>query len=301
MVTMAEGGLSVYAFNLRKILNHRVTVLSVTALLACYVLWQAGSLVWKFWLLGNDSSQANVFLPSSAREAEPDSLQDLLRHPVIQSESQLATQGSASADQPRTSLNLKLVGLMYSADTNQARAIIESPEDGARSFSTHERVADKVEIHSIEPDRVILLHAGRQESLLLDPEEANASTPADAENQPDIDPGKSTASAVPRSSSGRVSAKIPKKTEDLMRDFAATPVMEAGELVGFRLNAVRNPELLTEWGIDPDDVITAVNNVPLNSQGKLMVLYDKLRKLRKFDLTLSNGDKLRTITVDLEE
>ena len=77
--------------------------------------------------------------------------------------------------------------------------------------------------------------------------------------------------------------------------------MEAGDLVGFRLDAVRNPQLMNEWGLDPTDVITAVNGVPLNSQGKLMVLYDKLKKQREFKLTLSNGGQERTITVDLEE
>jgi len=300
MVTMAEGGLSVYVFNLRKLLNHRVTVLSVTALLACYVLWQAGSLVWKLWLLGNESPQAATLVPLSSRTAEPDSLQDLLRYPVIQAESKSATQGAASADQPKTSLNLKLVGLMYSADKSQARAIIENPEEGARSYSTHERVADKVEIHSIEPDRVILLHAGRQESLMLDPEQDTTRTAPGAGNQANSDPGQSGASPELQSSAQK-SASTPTKIEDVMRDFSATPVMEAGELVGFRLNAVRNPELMTEWGIAPDDVITAVNGLPLNSQGRIMVLYDKLKKQREFELTLSNGGDKRTVTIDLEE
>lgn len=301
MVTMAEGGLSVHLFNLQKVLNHRVTVLSVTALLACYVLWQTGSLVWKFWLLSNEPPQAAALAPASLRSTERESLQDLLSYPLIHSEVQPATGTSASADQPRTSLNLKLVGLMYSADQNQARAIIESEEDGARSYSTHERVADKVEIHSIEPDRVILLHAGRQESLMLDPEEESSGTGAEAENQGSSDSGSDGASAQVQSSSGRSSGKSSRNIEDVMRDFSATPVMEADELVGFRLNSEQSPALMSEWGIRPDDVITAVNGTPLNSQGRLMVLYDKLKKQREFELTLSNGGKERTITVDLEE
>ena len=77
--------------------------------------------------------------------------------------------------------------------------------------------------------------------------------------------------------------------------------MEEGQLVGFRLAALRNPEIMNEWGIDPDDVITAVNGMPLNSQGRIMVLYDKLRKQREFELTLNSGGNSRTITVDLNE
>jgi general secretion pathway protein C len=288
MVTMAKGGFPFLWLNLRKMLNHRITVVGITALLGVYVLWQAGSLVWKLWLLDNDSPQAAALVPPSPRNTDPESLQNILRYPLIRSESNSTTEGSASIDQPRTSLNLKLVGLMYSADQDQARAIIESEQDGARSYSTHERVADKVEIHSIEPDRVILLHAGRQEALMLDPEDEPSGNQSDTESQPVEDPGGTRAST-------------PRKTADVMRDFSATPVMEDGKLVGFRLEAIRNPQIMNEWGIAPDDVITAVNGMPLNSQGRIMVLYDKLKKQKEFELTLINGGNSRTVTVDLYE
>ena len=84
-----------------------------------------------------------------------------------------------------------------------------------------------------------------------------------------------------------------------MRDFSATPVMEEGELQGFRLNALRNPEIMKEWGINPNDVVTAVNGIPLNSPGRVMVLYDKLKKQREFEITLDNGGISRTISVEL--
>jgi S1-C subfamily serine protease len=58
---------------------------------------------------------------------------------------------------------------------------------------------------------------------------------------------------------------------------------------------------MKEWGIDPDDVITAVNGVPLNTPGRIMVLYDKLKKQREFEITLNNNGHTRTIAVDLNE
>jgi general secretion pathway protein C len=294
MVTMAKVGASPFWFNFRKILDHRVTVLCVTALLAVYVVWQAGSLVWKLWLLDQEPSRAAALVPLPPANAEPESLQDLLRYPLIRSAANPATAGSAPLDRPKTSLNLKLVGLMYSTDQDQARAIIESEKDGARSYSTHERVADKAEIYSIEPDRVILLHAGRQETLMLDPEQNASGARRDDARQRGNGPDENR---VSRQESG----KVPKKTADLMREFSATPVMDQGELVGFRLQAVQNPEIMAAWGIDPDDVITAVNGIPLNSQGKVMVLYDKLKKQKEFELTLNNGGRSRTIMVDLSE
>ncbi len=286
MVTMAKGGLSFLLFNLRKILNHRITVFCITAVLAFFILWQAGSLVWKLWLLNVESPQPSALIPLSPKNTEPESLKNLLRYPLIQSASIASTQGSASTDAPKTSLKLKLVGLVYSTDKNQAYAIIESSKDGARSYAIHERVADKAEIYSIDPDRVILIHAGRQEALILDPEHETSSIQPNTEVQP---------------ASRQNSTNAPKNTAELMRDFSATPVMEKGKLLGFRLKALRNPGIMKEWGIDPNDVITAVNGISLNAPGRVMVLYDKLKKQREFEITLNNAGKSRTITVDLYE
>jgi len=47
-------------------------------------------------------------------------------------------------------------------------------------------------------------------------------------------------------------------------------------------------------------VITAVNGMPLNSQGRIMVLYNKLKKAGEFELTLDNGGNSRTITVEVD-
>jgi len=301
MVTMAKGGLSFLLFNLRKMLNHRITVLCITAVLVLYVSWQAGSLVWKLWLLSDESPQPGVLIPLSLTDTEPESLQNLLRYPLIRSASIPTTQGSAFIDAPKTSLKLKLVGLMYSTDKNQARAIIENQEDGARSFATHERVADNAEIYSIEPDRVILTHAGRQEALMLNPEQKPSGNPIDTGNQSLNDPNKNQVSTESQSESRQNSTNVPKNMDELMRDFAATPVMEKGELLGFRLKALQNPAIMNGWGIGPNDVITAVNGIPLNTPGRVMVLYDKLKKQREFEITLNNGGNSRTITVDLYE
>ena len=301
MVTMAKGGLSFLLFNLRKMLNHRITVLCITAVLTFYVSWQAGSLVWKLWLLNDESPQPRALIPLSSRDTKPESLQDLLRYPLIKSASTLTAQGSSSIDAPKTSLKLKLVGLMYSSDKKQARAIIEDPEDGARSYATHERVADKAEIYSIEPDRVILFHAGRQEALMLDPNLNTSSIQADTGSQPINNPNRNQASTELRPASSQYSKNAPKKSAEVMRDFSAVPVMENGELLGFRLKAVRNPEIMKEWGIGPNDVITAVNGISLNAPGRIMVLYDKLKKQREFEVTLNNGGNSRTVNIDLNE
>jgi len=282
-------------------LNHRNTVLGITTALALLVAWQVGSLVWKLWLLGDESPRAETLAPVSRRVAEPESLQNLLRYPLIRSASIPGAQG-AVIDAPETSLNLKLVGVMYSTDRNEARAIIESPAEGARSFAVREKVADNAEIDSIEPDRVILLHAGRQEALMLDPEQNASGSQAGAAYQPVIDSSSSNPGAVvTQAGSFQPPENVSKDLDDLMRDFSVTPVMEKGILQGFKLKALRNPKIMQEWGIGPDDVVTAVNGIPLNTPGRVMILYDKLKKQREFEITVDNNGDSRTVAVDLTE
>jgi general secretion pathway protein C len=300
---MARGGQSLFQLDLRKMLNHRNTVLGITAALALFVAWQVGSLVWKLWLLGDESPRVETRLATSARSAEPESLQNLLRYPLIHSAS-IPTSEGAAIDAPETSLNLKLVGLMYSTDEKEARAIIETPGDGARSFAVRERVADNAEIDSIGPDRVILMHAGRQEALMLNPDDNPPASQAGAAVQPTNNPGNRQAainSTPSQSTSQQSPAGASKNIDDLMREYSVTPVTENGLLQGFRLKALKNPKIMQELGIGPDDVITAVNGIPLNSPGRIMILYDKLKKQREFEITLDNDGSTRTVAVDLTE
>jgi general secretion pathway protein C len=127
---------------------------------------------------------------------------------------------------------------------------------------------------------------------MLEPENDNA------RSQPEVG---NRASTGLRPASSQDLTNIPKGPAELMREFSAAPVIENGALLGFRLKALRNPNIMKEWGIRPDDVITEVNGIPLNAPDRVMVLYDKLKKQREFEITLNDGDNTRTVTVDLTE
>ena len=146
---------------------------------------------------------------------------------------------------------------------------------------------------------------------MLDPEQNAAGNQAGAAYQPVTGsagnqaaispPGGNAGGAVSQAASFQPPENASKNLDDLMRDFSVTPVMEKGILQGFKLKALRNPKLMQEWGIGPDDVVTAVNGMPLNTPGRVMILYDKLKKQREFEITLDNNGNSRTIAVDLTE
>lgn len=286
-----------FLLNFRNLLNHRATVLGVTAALVIVVAWQAGSLVWKLWSISEEQPAAGPLITASDRSIEPELLQNVLRYPLIKSASIPAVEDAAAINAPETTLNLKLVGLLYSTDKDEARAIIVTPADGARSFATRERVADNAEIYSIEPDRVILTHAGRQEALMLDPDQTTASVQPAAVAQPVSENRVSAAS--PGGLPQTLASGGSKSLDDMMREFSVTPVMEKGVFQGVRLKALKNPKIMEEWGIGPDDVIIAVNGIELNSPGRMMILYDRLKRQREFEVTLDKDGNRRTVAVDL--
>lgn len=75
---------------------------------------------------------------------------------------------SEQAATTRVNTNLLLLGVIYSADKNQAAAIIASQGKEPEVYRINEEVSDGGRLQSIYPDRVLLRRSGRLETLYLD-------------------------------------------------------------------------------------------------------------------------------------
>jgi general secretion pathway protein C len=54
-------------------------------------------------------------------------------------------------------------------------------------------------------------------------------------------------------------------------------------------------------GLRPDDVVTAVNGVPLDSLSRGQELMQRLQGARHIDLTVERGGQTQTLSVDLPQ
>lgn len=96
-----------------------------------------------------------------------------------------------------------------------------------------------------------------------------------------------------------VERRIGEEAPRILAETTLVPVMDAGAVAGFTLTRVPEPSLLTDAGLRAGDVLTRVNDVPIDSLATLMSLWPRLQgesELRA--LVVRNGQPL-TLTVRL--
>ena len=72
---------------------------------------------------------------------------------------------------------------------------------------------------------------------------------------------------------------------------------EGGKVVGYKIRPGRNVEMFNNLGLQADDVVTAVNGVPLSSPGKIMEIYKSMGNATSANLEIRRGGS--TVNLDV--
>ncbi len=223
-----------------------------------------------------------------------------------------ATQGieNNAAD---TQLNLVLRGVLSSNDEKAARAIIATG-DRADVYGIGDAipVGNNVTLAKVLDLRVIINNNGAFESLWMykdDPAaklgSAVANIPAANSNgfanPPYQTPPQVFADRPPRFESpapvaagDAAMAQVGKTLADVV---AMSIYRENGQVVGYKIRPGRNAELFSSLGLQTDDIVTAVNGVPLSSPGKIMEIYKSMGSATSANLEIRRGGG--TVNLDL--
>jgi general secretion pathway protein C len=162
---------------------------------------------------------------------------------------------------PETRLKLTLKGIYHHADPENARAIIAGPGVDEEVYAVGELLPGDATLEGIEPRRVVLAIRGNLEALTF-PELSDTSILGEAPLEPAAPAGAARRINASRLAS-RYLDRIQSDPSALTEIAQAEPVMDQGQLQGFRLSPGRQPSLLRQLGLRPGDVITEVNGVPL--------------------------------------
>lgn len=160
---------------------------------------------------------------------------------------------------PETKLNLTLKGVLAAKPMERASAIIAQGKSGKEDiYSVGDRVPGGVLIKEIHPDYVVLERNGQLETLKLQKISGVAGF-------------ESTTNSVRRSSDLSPGAALKEIRGDILKNPTsfgdyALPVLvkENGKQIGYRLKPQQKGELLSELGIQSNDVITEINGVKLD-------------------------------------
>lgn len=201
-----------------------------------------------------------------------------------------ATARAVPVEAPETRLRLELKGVVALHAPDGGVALIAGEGEDERHFRVGEELPGGATLEQILPDRVILSRDGRFEMLRLPRErlEAHAVTPIPGAG----DTGLASALAQRR----EAWLREPRRFMEVVR---VRPVMAGGRLKGFAVSPRREAALFRRAGLEPGDVVTAVNGRDLASVGDPRAVMEALASANAITLQVERDGRSRTLTLPL--
>lgn len=201
----------------------------------------------------------------------------------------------------QTPLALKLRGTVATGEEGGYAVIVdESGEEAV--YRRGDVLPGGAEVVAVEARRVLLRREGETEALEL-PRESTAGGGTGRTARRDSRPTRSVSIPGIRGMSGDSSVtSVPALSDTLGIDTAALadsitvmPVRGGG----FRVRPGRSAGMFRELGLQANDVVTAVNGRPLQSQADVQKIFDQVRSGGQISITVRRQGRERVLTPDL--
>ncbi len=218
-----------------------------------------------------------------------------------------------------SSLNMMLMGIIASNDESLARAVITAGDKtDIYAIGNSLPVGNSVSLAKILSDRVIVNNNGQFESLFLyqdnpdappisqaytppagsgrpvqaeNPYAGNAPTNTSADRGQNYEPAERTVSTNP------IMGEITRNLSDVV---AMSIYREGGQVVGYKIRPGRDAEKFKTLGLQTDDIVTAVNGMPLTNPAKIMEVYKNMGNTTSASLEIKRGGTVMTVDVVLQ-
>jgi general secretion pathway protein C len=191
---------------------------------------------------------------------------------------------------PATSANLSLAGTLAGPDPAVGWAIIGASGQSARVYATGASLPGGTKLAAVYQDRVILDRNGARESLML-PRLSGAGAAMPAAYAPGADaPPASLADSV-----RQLMAQDPAAANELLRP---QPVFAGGTLRGYRVYPGRNRAQFARLGLQPGDLVTAVNGAALDDPNRGLEILRGIGAGAAVTLTIDRNGQQQQLAVD---
>ena len=197
------------------------------------------------------------------------------------------------SDAPATAANLTLTGTLAGREPENGWAIIGANGQSARVYATGAPLPGGSKLFAVYPDRVILDRNGSRESLLL-PRLAGAGpgfTPRVASRNPAAPASDGSLADNVR----QILAQNPAAGGELLRP---QPVFAGGSLRGYRVYPGRNRAQFAQLGLQPGDLVLAVNGAALDDPNRGLETLRGIGQGGAVTLTVDRGGQQQQLTID---
>lgn len=245
---------------------------------------QLAALLWR--LLGSPGQEAAALPPVTQAAAPAVDLAAIVNAHLFG----VAAATGDPGDAPATSANLTLAGTLAGRDPDQGWAIIGASGQTARVYATGASLPGGTRLLAVYPDRVILDRNGARESLMLPRlSGGGSSAAAPAPSQASV-PVASLADSV-----RQLVAENPAAANELLRP---QPVFAGGSLRGYRVYPGRNRAQFASLGLQPGDLVTAVNGAALDDPNRGLEILRGVGQGSAVTLSIDRNGQQQQLTVD---
>lgn len=243
----------------------RIVPRVLTVILVVAIAWQ---LVQLTWLLLERPAPENVAIPPapmSVLNSRPKSVnvQAIVDARLFGAPPQAAADPTNA---PPAQTNLVLAGTWASDDPTKGFAFIGESANAARMYGVGRAIRQGTVLHSVYADKVILDTSGKLESLFLPRLSASLSA--------------QLARPAPRPATNQFTENLRRIAESNPAAFAEIirpqPVFANGVQRGYRVYPGRNRQQFAKLGLQPGDLVIAINGTPLDDPQRGMEIFNTL-------------------------
>ena len=199
-----------------------------------------------------------------------------------------AISGDPSAA-PATTANLVLAGTLAGSDPEQGWAIVGASAQAARVYAVGATLPGGSRLAAVYPDRVILERSGARESLSL-PRLSGGAGPVPVAYNAGAAQGVSLVEGV-----RELLAQNPAAANEIIRP---QPVFAGGQLRGYRVYPGRNRAQFARLGLQPGDLVIAVNGAALTDPNRGLEILRGVGQGTAVNLTIDRNGQQQQLSVD---
>ncbi|WP_299019964.1 type II secretion system protein GspC [uncultured Photobacterium sp.] len=271
----------------------------MTWLLVVMLAWILGRLVWSVVqpAAAPSSWQAKQVAVSSSNRSgfQVSEVLDMHLFGRYQQNAPVVKKEPVKQDAPVTRLNLTLVGVVASSDSQTSLAVI-THSGKQNTYGLNEAIeGTRAILQAVYVDRVIIRNSGRDETLMLDGVKFTKGGRA----LPLPLPPASKAKPVPSTDLSRIKQEILEKPQTLFSYIRLSQVKRDGKLVGYRVNPGKERALFDSVGLKANDLAVSMNGNDLTDPTVMAKLWTELSQATDFTLTVEREGQLHDIYIEL--
>lgn len=191
------------------------------------------------------------------------------------------------ANAPQTSMPLVLTGVIAANDPQGGLAILGPSVTSTKVYAVGDNIPGGARLHAVLTDHVLLERNGRLESLALPHQLAGSAPPPSLSAAPTEAPIQRMQELVSRH---------PGLIGDIMRPEA---VFAGGKQQGFRVYPGRDRRAFAQLGLEPGDLVTAIDGTPLDDPSQGALILHTLASSSEARVTILRNGRRQDLTLDL--